>query len=199
MSCSQPNLSSSWVNQVTTQGWGIMPIWVGTASTVLANGTNCGVCRNRSGGPCEDMDTDPNVATQQGTSEAVNAVDAALALGVNQSIIYYDMEAYTSDRVHGPCSPAVSAFINAWTQELHTLGFLAGVYGNRQMLPRIGQLVASARLPMLYGSMRPITRTRCGTQHKYRTVFGRITNAYISFVQTAQAFPVRNTATVTAE
>src|SRR4051794_35694103 len=27
--CSQPNLTASWVRSVTTQGWKLLPIWVG--------------------------------------------------------------------------------------------------------------------------------------------------------------------------
>jgi hypothetical protein len=118
--------NAEWITQVTTQGWGLMPLWVGKQAPVLANGTNCSVCRNKAHGPCDDMDPDPTTAAQQGSIEADNAASAALALGLRQSVIYYDMEEYVSN---ASCSPAVRKFINAWTRELHTYGFTAGVYG----------------------------------------------------------------------
>ncbi len=107
-----------------------MPLWVGKQAPVLSDGTNCSVCRRRKKDgtlvPCDDMDLDPTTAAEQGKTEADNAVSTALALLLTNSVIYYDMEEYTSNK---RCSPAVSAFIDAWTKELHTNGFLAGVYG----------------------------------------------------------------------
>lgn len=67
-------------------------------------------------------------AAGQGKTEADSALAAASDLGISGSILYYDMEAYsTSDP---QCSAAVQAFVNSWDQELHANGSMAGVYGS---------------------------------------------------------------------
>ena len=110
--CGQPNLNAAWVEAIFKQGWKLLPTWVG----LQAPGSSC------SG--CSKISTDPVMAAQQGTSEANGAASAAAALGLRaRTIIYFDMEQYS------PSSPAVRAFVNAWVEQLHRLGDVAGVYG----------------------------------------------------------------------
>ena len=125
--CPQPNITSDWVTSVTTQGWGLLPIWVGKQAPILSDGTKCSSC---TGPNCKTMDPDPTISAQQGKSEADAAVSAALALGINESVIYYDMEQYTDNL---SCSAPVTAFLNAWVQEINInplqFGFEAAAYG----------------------------------------------------------------------
>ena len=115
--CSQPNLNASWVSQVTgQQGWGLVPIWVGPQAT-------CTTCTS-----CSLMSSDPTTAASQGLAEADSAVASASSLGIDKSIIYYDLEKYATG--NPSCSTAAQAFIDAWAQELHVDGFLAGAYGD---------------------------------------------------------------------
>ena len=112
--CSQPNLSASYVSSLGTQGWGIIPTWVGPQAP--CNGFNSSISSTTS------------TAASQGVTEAQSASSAANSYSLGSSIIYYDMEAYTSSSCNA--GAAVGAFLNSWTQELHSLGFLAGVYGS---------------------------------------------------------------------
>jgi hypothetical protein len=114
--CSQANLNSSWVSQIFSQGWKLIPTWVGPQAT-------CTTCAT-----CSQMSSNPTTAQSQGMTEADSAANAAAALGLNpQTIIYYDMERYNPDAT---CSTAVKAFINGWVQRMHARGNLAGVYGS---------------------------------------------------------------------
>jgi photosystem II stability/assembly factor-like uncharacterized protein len=111
--CSQPGLTSSWVNSIFNQGWRLIPTWVG----LQAPGSSCTGCAK--------MSTNTTTARQQGINEANAAADAASALGIAApSIIYFDMERYD------PTShPAARAFVNAWVERLAQRGYQAGVYG----------------------------------------------------------------------
>jgi hypothetical protein len=112
--CSQPNLSAAYVTALEEQGWGIIPTWVGPQAP--CNGFSSSISENVS------------TAADQGTAQAKSAVIAARSFRLGASIVYYDMEAYTSSACNA--GAAVGAFINAWTVELHSAGFLAGVYGS---------------------------------------------------------------------
>ncbi|HKB64826.1 MAG TPA: glycoside hydrolase domain-containing protein, partial [Pyrinomonadaceae bacterium] len=116
-SCSQANLNSAWVSQVSAQGWGLIPTWVGPQAT-------CTTCTT-----CSVMSSNSSTAQAQGISEANSAADAASALGLTQTIIYYDMERYNPTT---SCQTAVRSFINGWVQQMHARGNLAGVYGSPQ-------------------------------------------------------------------
>ncbi|MGH9885493.1 MAG: glycoside hydrolase domain-containing protein, partial [bacterium] len=67
--CSQAGLNSSWVHSIFTQGWRLVPTWVG----LQAPGSSCT--------GCSKMSTNATTARQQGINEANAAADAAAALG----------------------------------------------------------------------------------------------------------------------
>ena len=68
-------------------------------------------------------------AFKQGTAEASTAVAAAQALGiVPGSTLWYDLEGY--DVTNGPCRESSLWFLSAWTQQLHALGYVSGVYSS---------------------------------------------------------------------
>ena len=111
--CPWGNLSAAWVQAESAAGWHLMPIYVG----LQAPGNGCG---------CAAISS--SQAAAQGTAAAVDAVAQAQALGIGAgNPIYFDMENYT--RTTG-ASTTVLAFLQAWTQQLHASGYLAGVYSS---------------------------------------------------------------------
>jgi hypothetical protein len=112
--CSQPNLSASWVSAQTTAGWHLIPTYVGLQAPTSA----CSSCAKLT----------PAGATSQGMAAAEDAVTAAGAIGIGQgSPIYFDMEAYSPT---ASATNAVLAFLEAWTEKLHALGYQSGVYSS---------------------------------------------------------------------
>jgi hypothetical protein len=113
MACSQPNLTASWVSTEVTAGWHLILTYVG----LQAPSNSCG---------CASIS--PSQASSQGAAAANDAVAHAQALGIGAgNAIYDDMEAYTRG---GSNTPAVLTYLSAWTQRLHALGYVSGVYGN---------------------------------------------------------------------
>ena len=113
-SCSQPNLTASWVSQIFAQGWRIIPTWVGPQAP-------CSSFSNK-------ISSDPTTARSEGINEANSATTAASQLGLSpQTVIYYDLEHYNTTT---SCSAAIKAFLGGWTQRMHERGNIAGVYGS---------------------------------------------------------------------
>ncbi|GAA2106745.1 hypothetical protein GCM10009759_45240 [Kitasatospora saccharophila] len=99
---SQPNLTPAWVSQQATAGWHFMPLYVGIQAGEISS------------------------PASQGADAANDAVNRATALGFGPgSVLYYDMEAYSSAN-----SGKVLAFLSAWTDRLHALGYSSGVYSS---------------------------------------------------------------------
>jgi hypothetical protein len=112
--CSQPNLTASWVSAQTTAGWHLIPTYVG----LQAPTSSCSSCAKLSS----------SQATAQGVTEATDAVAQAATLGMGPgSPIYFDMESYSRT---SSATAATLAFLAAWTEKLHSLGYLSGVYSS---------------------------------------------------------------------
>jgi hypothetical protein len=112
--CSQPNLTASWVNAQTAAGWHLIPTYVG----LQAPTSSCSSCATLSAGQ----------ATAQGAAAAIDAVEQAGAVGMDPgSPIYFDMESYTRT---SSATAATLAFLEAWTEELHSLDYISGVYSS---------------------------------------------------------------------
>lgn len=112
--CSQPNLTSSWVATVTEAGWHLIPTYVG----LQAPTSSCSSCAKLSA----------SQATSQGAAAAVDAVAQAGAVAIGPgSPIYFDMESYGRT---SSATAATLAFLEAWTEKLHSLGYLSGVYSS---------------------------------------------------------------------
>ncbi len=112
--CSQPNLTASWVETQTAKGWHLIPTYVGLQAPTSA----CSSCAKLSS----------SQATAQGAAAATDAVVQAGAVGMGPgSPIYYDMEAYTRT---ASATSATLAFLEAWTEKLHALGYTSGVYSS---------------------------------------------------------------------
>ena len=115
-SCSQPNLTSSWVTAVSLQGWRIIPIYVGHQAPCTARPNA--------------IEFTTTTAALLGAADAADAVLQAQALGMLPgSAIYGDMEHYYSAS-DVACRTAVLGYVSAWTRELHRLGYLSGMYAN---------------------------------------------------------------------
>ncbi len=112
--CSQPNLSASWVSAQTTAGWHLIPTYVG----LQAPTSSCSSCAKLTS----------SGASSQGVAAAEDAVAEAAAIGIGPgSPIYFDMEAYSRTT---SATNAVLAFLGAWTEKLHQLGYQSGVYSS---------------------------------------------------------------------
>ncbi|WP_017240579.1 glycoside hydrolase domain-containing protein [Streptomyces sp. SS] len=102
--CAQPNLTPSWVAQQASAGWKFVPLYVGIQAPAI---------------------TSP---TSQGTAAADDAVNDMAALGFGKgSLVYYDMENYTSGYRGN-----VLSFLAAWTNRLHALGYKSAVYSSSE-------------------------------------------------------------------
>lgn len=129
--CDQPNLTPRWVGASVAMGWHLLPIYVGQQA------------------PCTDYQhrIDASRAAADGTAAATDAVSSMVALGMGRGVpIYYNMEQYDPDG--GSCSAAVRAFLSAWTVQLHTLGYVSGVYSSAS--GAVTDLVAAAGSPGIH-------------------------------------------------
>jgi Domain of unknown function (DUF1906) len=112
--CSQPNLTASWVSAQTDAGWHLIPTYVG----LQAPTSSCSSCAKLS----------PSKAVAQGEEAAVDAVAQAGAVAMGPgSPVYFDMESYTRTT---SATNATLAFLEAWTEKLHSLGYVSGVYSS---------------------------------------------------------------------
>ncbi len=112
--CGDGNLSAGWVNAVQSQGWKLAPLYVGLQSP----------CVNQGGLATIDEFSAP----AEGTAAADDAAQRAGNFGLGAGTpIYFDMEAYSGD---GNCVAATLAFEDAWTNEMHRLGLVSGIYGS---------------------------------------------------------------------
>lgn len=131
--CSQPNLTSSWVSAQTAAGWHLIPTYVG----LQAPTSSCSSCAKLSA----------SRAVAQGEEEAVDAVAQAAAVAMGPgSPIYFDMESYTRTT---SATSAVLTFLEAWTEKLHSLGYVSGVYSSSAsgIADLAGQLATGYTLP----------------------------------------------------
>ena len=117
--CANEALSAAFLAQLAAQGWTFIPTWVGPQSS----------CFGSCGGA---ISNDTAAAFEQGIAEADAALAEAIRLGLaapdgSGTIIYYDLEAYTSNSV--TCREAAKSFISGWTKRLNERGSKAGLYG----------------------------------------------------------------------
>ncbi len=123
----QPNLTPTWVSTQLKKGWRLLPIHLGPQAS----------CSDRFPRYGSDpvIDDDPGSdglyrdARAQGSAEARTAVIAARKLGiVAGSTLWYDIEAY--DHTQTRCRESALAFLSAWTNRLHKLDYVSGVYSS---------------------------------------------------------------------
>ncbi|MBX3084813.1 MAG: DUF1906 domain-containing protein [Anaerolineae bacterium] len=112
--CPNSALSAPFLAQLSRQGWTFIPTWVGPQGV----GNSCF---------CSTFSTDPTTAYNQGVSEATSAVATLKNLGLDGSIIYYDLEGYDSTNI--TYVNAARSFISGWDTQLKALGISQGMYG----------------------------------------------------------------------
>jgi probable HAF family extracellular repeat protein len=137
----------AWVDAVVGQGWGIIPIWFGlqapcACDPIPANeSTTFGECHLFTGkiswNPESMTEKDGKVkdgAEAQGKAQAIDATKYTQALGLDGSIIYTDIEQYTSS-IADPsnkkltCGAAVQAYVKGWVEQMSAQGGSVGIYG----------------------------------------------------------------------
>jgi hypothetical protein len=111
--CGDRNLSASWVSEVRSAGWHIIPAYVGLQPS----------CDHFSGR------IKPDDAAGEGQAAADDAISQAGSLGIGPGApLYFDMEDYNSR--NSTCRMGVLTFLDAWTRELHARGYVSGVYSS---------------------------------------------------------------------
>jgi len=110
------NRDSSWLYDVSQQGWSFILTWVGPQA------------------PCTSFNhpMSRNLATakQQGRDNADAAVATARQKGfLGDLVIYYDLESYSKGKDDPGCRAAVANFMQGWVERIHELGHSAGAYG----------------------------------------------------------------------
>ena len=111
----QPELTRQWVRTVRSNGWALLPLYIGRQA------------------PCRDDRSKKGFtssgARSSGRSAAGTAVDRMRSLGLGKhNPIYLDLEPYDTARAR--CAAAVVDFVEAWTRALHRRGYIAGVYAH---------------------------------------------------------------------
>ena len=124
---SQPNLTPRWISAQLRKGWRLLPITLGpqaSCSTRFPRYNDDPVIIGRPG-----RNDRYRPARRQGRAEAAKSVEAAKALGiVPGSTLWYDLEAF--DHTNRNCRESALAFLSAWTNKLHNLEYVSGVYSS---------------------------------------------------------------------
>lgn len=111
----QCTVSPSWVQTVVTNGWKLIPTYVGRQAP--SNTCPTPGC----------ISIDPGQASAQGAAAATDAINLAKAAGIGPgSPIYFDMEYYSNPSD----DTTVLTFLSGWTSTLKRAGFVSGVYGD---------------------------------------------------------------------
>jgi len=121
---SQPNLTPTWVDTQLSNGWRLLPITLGPQAWCTTRDRYLEQVR---------INPDPTAsyskARAQGRDEATKTVDAARALGIAAgSTLWYDIEAFDISRTR--CRESALSFLSDWTDQLHALGYVSGVYSS---------------------------------------------------------------------
>jgi hypothetical protein len=126
--CANAQLTPEWTASAISTGWSLIPLYVGLQAPCVGQGGLAKIT--------------PSTASSQGTAAADDAVTHSTALALPAgSPIYFDMEGYA---INNPaCTAAVQAFVVGWVNELHALGYLAGIYGSASSTIRDMQALAS--------------------------------------------------------
>jgi hypothetical protein len=160
----------AWIDQVSAMGWGLIPTVVGYQSPCSVSTTP------------HKHSIDPVVAEQQGRGEADIAVTDATNIGLTAgSVLYYDMERYDEPVPATGCRTATTAFLKGWTERIHELGYVSGVYGSptNAVADWIGITPVSSRMDAVwlarwdnvmsvwtYNSPSPIVPTNVWNNHQ---------------------------------
>ena len=130
----QPELTPQWLTTVTSNGWAVIPTYVGSQARCSTS--------------TKTQKITASTAAQQGLEEADDAAAHMAALGMPafaNNPVYFDMEPYHVGSDYKTCDNAVLTFFDAWSRELHVKGYLSGIYGTTNTVMK--QLVTRADDP----------------------------------------------------
>jgi len=149
--CNQPNLTPSWVKDVSALGWKLIPLYVGAQPSC------------QTGSSPEKLT--PSTAASMGAADGADAVAKAAALGMKAgSPVYLDMESY--DLTDKACNDAVLTYVRAFDKALHAKTYRTGYYG---FTSSSAKAVATAPLPRRRSRHRAaggdVRRREVGVQH----------------------------------
>lgn len=118
----QTYLDATWVATQLRKRWRLLPLTVGLQAS----------CKQvpRYNGKKISPDPTDNYATarEQGRVEARTTVRAAKRLGIaERSTLWYDLEHFTGGDL---CRESALSFLSAWTNKLHVLDYVSGVYSS---------------------------------------------------------------------
>ncbi len=120
----QPNLTPGWISQQLSNGWRLLPLTVGPQASCSARDRYQGEVRISA-----SSTHDFAQARQQGHNEAAKSVNAAQRLGISTgSTLWYDIEGFDISATQ--CRESAISFLSAWTNKLHTLGYVSGIYSS---------------------------------------------------------------------
>jgi hypothetical protein len=123
----QTYLNATWVSTQLANGWKLLPITLGPQAS----------CQPRFPRYGSDFKISPvpgakglyPIAKREGTAEATKTVTNAKALGlVPGSTMFYDLEGFDASNTR--CRLSALRFLSAWTNQIHKLGYLSGVYSS---------------------------------------------------------------------
>ncbi len=121
---SQPNLTPTWIDTQLTNGWRLLPITLGPQAWCTTRERYLKQVRIS-----PNPDNAYGKARKQGRAEAQKTVDRATQLGIAAgSTLWYDIEAF--DTRPTDCRESALSFLSAWTNKLHALGYVSGVYSS---------------------------------------------------------------------
>ena len=123
----QPNLTPTWVANQLRKGWRLLPITLGPQASCHPSFPRYDDDESIKPKPGKNDRYRP--ARRQARAEAGTAVEAAQDLGiVAGSTLWYDLEGFDITNRH--CRESALAFLSAWTERLHTLDYVSGVYSS---------------------------------------------------------------------
>jgi len=120
----QPNLTPAWVSTQLSNGWKLLPLTVGPQAWCTTRERYLQQVRIRPDPTANYAD-----AREQGRDEAAKTVRAAQVLGISAgSTLWYDIEAFDTSGTQ--CRESAISFLSAWTNKMHALGYVSGVYSS---------------------------------------------------------------------
>jgi hypothetical protein len=105
--CAQPNLTAAWISAEARAGWRFMPLYAGWQAA------------------WDSLTQTPPATLGQQSADDAAAQAQSLGFGPG-SVLYYDMEAYTTKARRA----AAMTFLSAWSSELHQKGYRAAAYSS---------------------------------------------------------------------
>ena len=124
---SQPNLTPKWVGTQLRKGWRLLPITLGPQASCHPSFPRYADDESIKAKPGKGDRYRP--ARRQARREGASAVEAAQKLGiVAGSTLWYDLEGFNLTKTH--CRESALAFLSAWTDKLHALDYVSGVYSS---------------------------------------------------------------------